>query len=163
MANPHCVWCQSSRVRKNGHHQDGKQNYQCLDCSRQFVEKAHHISEEQKNLVRTLLLERISLRGICRVAKVSLSWLLWFMKKECSKVLEPSLDPIATKQKDNEIPLWEVDEMWSYIGTKKEPIWLWLIMDKKTRKILGYHVGKRDKENMQNLWEKIPDSLKKKL
>ncbi len=37
------------------------------------------VSEEKQEQVRKLLLERISLRGICRVMGVSLDWLLTYL------------------------------------------------------------------------------------
>ena len=43
------------------------------DCGRQFVlhPENKRISTETEGLIRRLLLERISLRGICRVVKVT--------------------------------------------------------------------------------------------
>ncbi|MGH2414648.1 MAG: IS1/IS1595 family N-terminal zinc-binding domain-containing protein, partial [Microcystaceae cyanobacterium] len=32
-----CPKCDSNNIRKNGHRR-GKQNYQCKNCSRQFIE-----------------------------------------------------------------------------------------------------------------------------
>jgi transposase-like protein len=42
---------------------NGKQNYQCKDCGRQFVENPQQklISEQTKNLVDWLLLEKMPL------------------------------------------------------------------------------------------------------
>lgn len=76
-----CPRCQSKRIKLNGHIHNGKQNHYCLECGRQFVEKPEQkiISESDKDLVRSLLLERISLRGICRCVHVSLKWLLKFI------------------------------------------------------------------------------------
>jgi insertion element IS1 protein InsB len=37
----------------------------------------------------------------------------------------------------------EIDEMWSYIGKKKEPRWLWHASDHQTGKVLAYVVGRR--------------------
>jgi len=41
------------------------------DCFEQYL-----VSDETRDLIERLLLERISLRGICRAVKVSLKWLL---------------------------------------------------------------------------------------
>lgn len=78
-----CPKCQSENIKKNGHTHNGKQNYCCKTCERQFVENGSDwfVSEKEKDLVRKLLLERISLRGICRVCNVSLSWLLNYLKE----------------------------------------------------------------------------------
>ena len=40
----------------------------------------------------------------------------------------------------------EVDEMWSYVGKKKEPRWLWHALDHGTGKILAYVFGRRQDE-----------------
>ncbi len=60
-----CPQCGLPHIKKNGHTHYGKQNYQRLnpECKRQFVEDSHHISDETKELIKKLLLERISLRG----------------------------------------------------------------------------------------------------
>jgi len=40
----------------------------------------------------------------------------------------------------------EVDEMWSYVGKKKEPRWLWHALDHGTGKVLAYVCGRRQDE-----------------
>ena len=72
-----CPTCKSESVVKNGFNSTGKQMYLCNECGRQFVlnpEKGP-ISDEKKELIDRLLLERISLAGIARVVGVSESWL----------------------------------------------------------------------------------------
>ena len=63
-----CPQCQSSKYKKNGHIHNGKQNHQCKDCGRQFVDgfEQYLVSDETRGLIERLLLERLSLRGICR-------------------------------------------------------------------------------------------------
>ncbi len=78
-----CPSCGSSLIKKNGHTHYGKQNYGCKSCGRQFVEngQAWFVSKQEKELVNKLLLERISLAGICRVVGVSESWLLGYLQE----------------------------------------------------------------------------------
>ena len=78
-----CPNCGSDHVKKNGISHTGKQNHYCYDCKRQFLEEgtSWFISEEQRELVDKLLLERISLAGIIRVVGVSQSWLYKYIKK----------------------------------------------------------------------------------
>ena len=40
----------------------------------------------------------------------------------------------------------EVDEMWSYVGKKREPRWLWHAIDHHTGKVLAYVLGRRKDE-----------------
>jgi hypothetical protein len=79
MNNLRCPLCGLSHIKRNGYTHYGKQNYRCKDCDRQFVEDSQHIGEEVKDLIKVLLLGRLSLRGICRVTGVSLTWLLDFI------------------------------------------------------------------------------------
>jgi insertion element IS1 protein InsB len=37
----------------------------------------------------------------------------------------------------------ELDEMWSFVGNKKNQRWLWLAVDHNTRNILAFTFGKR--------------------
>jgi transposase-like protein len=54
--------------KRKGHIHSGKQNHRCKLCGRAFVLILENtaITAEQRTLVERLLLERISLRGICR-------------------------------------------------------------------------------------------------
>jgi insertion element IS1 protein InsB len=40
----------------------------------------------------------------------------------------------------------EVDEMWSYVGKKQEPRWLWHAIDHRSGKVLAYVFGRRKDE-----------------
>jgi transposase-like protein len=74
---PACPACTSQRVVKNGKIHNGKQNHKCRDCGRQFVQDPQNkiISDVTKRLIDKLLLEKLPLAGIARVAEVSEPWL----------------------------------------------------------------------------------------
>ncbi len=40
----------------------------------------------------------------------------------------------------------EVDEMWSFVGKKQEPRWLWHAIDHRSGKVLAYVFGRRKDE-----------------
>jgi insertion element IS1 protein InsB len=40
----------------------------------------------------------------------------------------------------------EVDEMWSFVGKKQEPRWLWHAIDHCTGQVLAYVFGRRKDE-----------------
>ena len=73
-----CPQCGSRWYKRNGHIHTGKQTHRCKHCGRAFVLTPENavITEEQRALIERLLLERISLRGICRAVGVGLQWLL---------------------------------------------------------------------------------------
>ena len=123
-----CPACGSSQFKKNGHIHNGKQNHHCHDCGRQFVEsfEQYLISDERRALIERLLLERISLRGICRAVGVTLKWLLGFLV-QCFAALPDHLhvQPVSCTH-DVLIQRLEVeaDEMASFVQKKANKQWV---------------------------------------
>ena len=78
-----CPKCHSHHIVKNGSIHNGKQKYKCKECNRQFVEnpKNKPVSDEQKEYIKKLLLERISLAGIARVMGLSKRWVQEFVNQ----------------------------------------------------------------------------------
>lgn len=72
IAHPACPACDSTHIVKNGFIHNGKQNFKCRECGRQFVQdpQTKVINETTKTLIDKLLLEKIPLAGIARVAGV---------------------------------------------------------------------------------------------
>jgi transposase-like protein len=90
----YCPYCQSDYIVKNGSNGVGTPKFRCNTCHRQFVENPKHrlISDEQKNLIDKLLLEKIPLAGIARVVEVSECWLQKYVnEKHGAKTLRDSL------------------------------------------------------------------------
>lgn len=80
-AIPPCPRCGAAHVVRNGTLRSGSPNFLCRGCGRNFVAapKKGPVAEDRKELIRRLLLERLSLRAIARVAGVSRSWLQGFV------------------------------------------------------------------------------------
>ncbi|WP_158021841.1 IS1 family transposase [Candidatus Protochlamydia naegleriophila] len=159
-----CTQCQSQTVRKNGSIHSGKQKYKCLACHKQFVEEPQNkiISDDIKERIRRSLLERVSLEGICRIFDVSMPWLLGFMEKTFQSLPEDLNATIIAENDEFEVAVLEGDEMWSFVGSKSNDQWLWLVMHSSTRQILAFHVGKRNKAAGEALIAKLPEGIKKK-
>jgi IS1 family transposase len=160
-----CPKCGSNNYKKNGHTHNGKQNHLCKDCGREFVLnlKKVAIPDEKKELAEKLLLERISLRGICRALNVSLTWLLGFMVDIFESLPEDlNFQQIGKKQ---DIILMkfeaEIDEMWSFVGKKNNKQWIWIALDSETRQVIAFYLGDRSKESARKLWNLIPEIYRK--
>ncbi len=84
----YCPDCTSGQTVKNGRIHNGKQNHKCKDCGRQFVEDPQNkiISRETKGLIDKLLLEKLPLAGIARVADVSEPWLQDYVNQKYAAV-----------------------------------------------------------------------------
>jgi IS1 family transposase len=155
-----CPRCQLSHIKKNGHTYYGKQNYRCKRCGRQFVADSQLIGQSKRNLVEKLLLERISLSGICRVLDISLTWLLDFIEQlyaDSDKQLNFSQVELSGEL---EIICLEADELWSFVQNKENKQWIWLVIDKFSKQIIAAEIGDHSEESARKLFEQIPDAIK---
>lgn len=50
--------------------------------------------------------------------------------------------------------------MWSFVGNKKNKVWLWLALDRGTRHIVAAYVGDRSRVGAQQLWDALPLSYR---
>jgi hypothetical protein len=137
-----CPQCASPKYKRNGHIHSGKQNHQFKNCGCQFVEcfEQYLISDNTRALTERLLLERISLRGICRTVGVGLKWLLGFLV-QCFEALPEHLyvQPITCHGnvliRRLEV---EADDMSSFVQKKANKQWIWIAMDAKTRQVIRH-------------------------
>ena len=161
-----CPSCNSNNIKKNGCIHNGKQNHFCKDCGRQFVLNPTNkiISEKQRELVKKMLLERVPLRGICRVTDCSLTWLLQFISDTYSDLPDDLNFQPGTPENNVIIYRLKVgaDEMWSFVGNKDNKQWIWIAIDAKIKQVLAFYVGDRSKDSAKKLWDKIPEMYKKK-
>lgn len=54
----------------------------------------------------------------------------------------------------------ELDEMWSFVGKKKNRVWIWIALCRRTRQVVAWWYGPRDPLSCQSLWERIPAAYK---
>lgn len=155
---PPCPSCGSSRILKNGSIHNKKQKYLCKDCGRQFVENPtkRYVSKQEIEYVERGLLERISLRGLSRMLGISIKWLQNYVNKFYRsisfkvRVLASCLDDL----------ILECDELWSFVCSKENPVYIWLALNRNTRQIVGFHLGGRTREDAQQFWESIPEKYR---
>ena len=103
-------------------------------------------------MIDKLLLERIPLAGIARVTGVSDTWL---QKRVNAKYKAVPRQINVTVKAKGRLTI-ECDEEWSYVGNKKNKVWTWLGIDKKTRECIGCFIGARDRSGAQGLWDSLP-------
>lgn len=153
-SRPACPTCGSQHTVKNGRIHNKKSKYQCQDCGRQFVENPTNkvISQDTKDLIDKLLLEKIPLAGIARVTGVSEPWLQKYVNAKYAEVSQQ----VEVSEKPKGKLTIECDEAWSFVSNKNNQQWKELALDKKTREIVGVYIGDRSKESAQKLWDSLP-------
>jgi insertion element IS1 protein InsB len=59
-------------------------------------------------------------------------------------------------------PILELDELWSFVGKKGNQVWIWIALERQTRRIVGLAFGDRTTETCRKLWESLPPDYRKR-
>jgi IS1 family transposase len=89
-------------------------------------------------------------------------WLLEFLDDIIQEIPQDLNAEVVEENDEIEVVVLEADELWSYVGTKTNQQWLWLVMHSRTRQVVAMEVGPRNKKTAEKLFFKLPESLKKK-
>ena len=57
----------------------------------------------------------------------------------------------------------EIDEMYSFVNSKGNKVWIWVLLDKISGKILAHTTGDRSEKTFKKLLKSIPKDIRKKL
>lgn len=148
-----CPRCHSLSIKKNGTSANRKQRYRCKHCSRQFI--LDYTYQGWRPAVRELIVPMTmngsGIRDICRVLHISINTVLKTIRQQADSVDEPVVPARVTEL--------EIDEMWSFVGKKAHPRWLWYGFDPARKKIVCWALGERTEETCQRLLNKLGDCL----
>jgi IS1 family transposase len=75
------------------------------------------------------------------------------------KVLTPLAETITPL---GERPILEIDELWSFVAHKGEQVWIWIALERQTRRIVGFAVGDRSEDTCRQLWASLPPDYRKR-
>ena len=97
---------------------DGKQNYLCRDCNRQFIGD-HNLTYPgcHSGIDRTILKMLVRNCGIRDISEIT-----GCSRYKVQKVLKISQHHVFPKK--NHYDSLEVDELWTFVGNKKNKVWL---------------------------------------
>ena len=142
-----CKHCNTGCV-KNGFCK-GVQRYNCKSCKKTMQESYQY--EACKRGVQDLFLSCLkngcSLNATFRITGVSVSTQLRRIRK-----LGKSIVPFPEyKQGD----VYELDEMKTYVGRKKRPVWVILAKSRSTGRIVDMQLGSRTKRSLRRVTDKL--------
>jgi IS1 family transposase len=72
----------------------------------------------------------------------------------CSKKVLTAIG--ETNQPLTQRPILEIDELWSFVGHKGNVVWLWIALERQTRRIVGFAQGNRSAATCRKLWASLP-------
>jgi len=146
-----CPNCSSENIVKNGHTTYGAQRCLCHDCGKTRVIE-RKIKVDHTELIRRSFIERLSLRGICRVFRISFCTLYFLLLQQTQSL--PSFRRSVVPAKAGDI--LEFDELYSFVGHKKNKRWLWVALNRSNRQVVAFVIGDRSTQTFKRLIRKIP-------
>ena len=112
--NPPCPSCQNLRVLKNGRSRHGHQRYVCTACKITFGDTDHRrVDEDLKQSALRHYAEGVGLRATERLVGPSHNSIMRWVRQEVAGQALAKLDAA-------QLEYVEADELWSYVGSKKQ-------------------------------------------
>ena len=92
------------------------------------------------------------MRGVQRALGVHRHTLaIWLL--ELIVQLPPFRTSVEPAQPDDVL---ELDELWSFVGQRRQKRWLWVALCRRTRQIVAFVIGDRSAKTCRKLWKRIP-------
>lgn len=128
-----------------------KQRYKCKNCGCNFTngDNRAHPKADALRAQAALSYARngVSLRGIAADMGRHPSTILRWIRREAAGLAAPSVPNDATEI--------EIDELWHFVVCKKNKLWVIRALDRSSKKIIAWVLGKRNADTVQKLYEKL--------
>ena len=141
-----CPNCNSTETVKNGCRKE-RQSHKCKHCGRQFLEsyRPWRYSDDVRQLCIKMYLNGMGLRGIERVTNIHHTTVMHWIRE--------AGQGIADAPQSDEIPeITDLDELQTFVGNKRQKIWIWTAVNHWDSGILAWVVGDRSAATFKLLW-----------
>jgi len=152
-----CPHCHSEQIIKRGKTARGTQRYLCQNT---LCAKGSFLLDycnrgclpEVKQTIIDMSLNASGIRDTARVLRISTDTVLSELKKKETALESVNTSLLRTLNPDEvavdiaQAGEAEMDEMWSFVGHKGNPRWLWHAIDHHTGAVLAYVFGRRKDE-----------------
>jgi insertion element IS1 protein InsB len=158
-SNP--TWCcrcvgEIKNMIKYGKTKSGNQRYICRLCKKTKV-GSYSYQAYKPDIDESIIQftkEGLGIRSSARILKISTTTLL----KKIVSIARSIAKPIISKGKT-----YEVDEMCTYIGNKRNFIWLVYALEKNSKNVVSFNVGKRTNKTLSRVLDTLKLSEAKKI
>jgi len=141
---------------KNGRTNQGKQRYKCKQCGSRFLNNytyKSYLPSVNANITG-LKKEGMGIRSISRYLGISHTTVIDRIKAIASRTKKPVLHSGR---------VYELDEMCTWIGDKESRYWLAYAIDRKTKTVVDFKVGKRTNKTLRHVVDTLVLSNPKKI
>jgi transposase-like protein/IS1 family transposase len=164
--------CQTCNVdcHRDGKHRNGLRRFRCPKCRKAYTEPHQrtlgtmYISPEKAALAIRLLVEGNSIRSTERITGIDRNTVMSLLAKageRCQRLMDEKLRNIPVQDV-------EIDELWGFCFKKERErreeekdvygigdAWAFCAIERHSKLILAYHLGKRDRESTDRFIGKL--------
>ncbi|NMH27436.1 IS1 family transposase [Flavobacterium silvaticum] len=137
-----CRFCNGKCIR-NGFQKIGTQRYKCLGCGKRqqlhYKYPACAVSINQQIILLTK--EGLGIRSTARVLNISATTVMKRIISIAQRIPRPTI---------SKGQIYEVDEIRTFIR-RKELIWIAYALDRKTKNVIGFSIGKRTNKTLNSI------------
>lgn len=150
-----CRYC-ARHCCKKGRQKNGKQKYRCVSCKKYQQDEytsAAYLPHFNKILVRHIT-NGCGIRSIAEILKISPTTVINRIKKIAGGITKP--ETAFGKE-------YELDEMKTFVGNKKNKYWIAYALRKDNKTVPDFRVGKHTKKTLHGVVETLLLSKAKKI
>jgi insertion element IS1 protein InsB len=141
--NMECSYCKGVCIRKGRYKR--VQKYKCKACfkgqrSLYRNKKYTSLSDTQISLLNS---EGVSISSISRILTIPRT----SVKRRIERMARRKTKPVFTESGQ----VYEVDELYTYIGRKSNPCYVMYAINRKTKQVINFVCGARNKENIDKI------------
>jgi len=135
-----CIFCKKSCYKRGK--RNGIQRYQCKHCKKYQQENytRARIPLYKLHWVHILNNEGCSISSVGRILTITKS----SVQRLIENLTQTLPKPVFTEHGQS----YEIDELKTFCGSKKQETWVIYAINKRTRQIVSFWVGRRTKENV---------------
>ena len=155
--NMKCKYCKGPCI-KSGITKTSIQRYLCKSCVK-YQQKIYTYSGCKKNIhskIEQMNNEGCGIRSISRILKISTGTVLTTIKHLWKEKLKSKKAIVNNRE-------YELDEMRTFIGNKNQKFWIVYAIDRITREVVDFRVGKRNKKTLKQVVDTLLFAKAKKI
>ncbi|MGC8400356.1 IS1 family transposase [Enterobacter mori] len=143
----HCPRCHSDEVYRHGRSCSRHERFRCRSCKRVF-QLTYYAARKPgvKEQIVEMAHNGAGVRDTARTLKIGINTVIRTLKK-----LSPRRITSAPVAHADVALICELDEQWSFVGSKAQQHWLWYAYNTKTGGVLAYTFGPRNDETCREL------------
>ena len=149
-----CNYC-GRRCWRSGRQKNGAQRFYCASCKR-YQQRSYQYKAcvaSTVDRVKVLVRESVGVRGIAGILGIAWQMVLKKIQLTAKTITRPveRLDQASL----------EVDELWTFVNQKENAYWVAYAIDRRTRLVVDFVVGKRTKATLRQLIDSVLTSKPK--